>query len=325
MVLIIGGAGYIGAHLNKLLHENGYETIVLDNLTHGHSEFVKWGTFIQGDIEDEKLISSIFDNYLIDLVIYQAEYRLNQPERSERHYTNQILSIVKLLDVLIDNKKFKTKKIIFASTNEVYGIPQKIPIAEDHELQPIHPNGDSRRIVENILEDYQESHGFNFVIFRYFGVAGADYEAGIGEAHLPETHLIPSLLDVALGYRDKIVIFGNDYDTPDGTCIRDYIHVIDLAQAHILAYEKILKKGNSTHLNICSGVGYSVRQIVDKVREITKSDIHVIEGQKRRGDVASMIGDPTKIENVLDWKREVSDIDNIIQTAWEWQKIIRKL
>ena len=191
-------------------------------------------------------------------------------------------------------KNFKTKNFIFASTSEVYGISSAIPISEDHELQPIHPDGDSRRIIENILEDYQESYNFNFIIFRYFGVAGADYKAGIGEAHLPETHLIPSLLDVALGYQDQITIFGSNYDTPDGTCVRDYVHVSDVAQAHLLAYEKILKKGNSAYLNLCSGVGYSVQQVVDRVKKITKSDIRVITKKRRRGDVASMIGDPTK-------------------------------
>ena len=325
MILIIGGAGYVGSHLNQLFHKKNYETIVLDNLTHGHSELVQWGRLIEGDMGDPAVISKIFDQYPIELVVHHANPPLTRSERSERYYSGHILSITRLLNAMLDHKKFTTRNLIFTSTSEVYGIPKELPVSEEHPTEPIQPYGDSQLMVENILEDYRESHGLNCIILRCFHIAGADPSARIGESHEPETHLIPSILDAALGQKKHVKIFGTDYDTPDGTCIRDYIHVNDLAEAHILAYERLLKSGGSDCFNVCSGIGHSVQEVIDTARKVIDADFKSVSSPRRRGDAVSLVGDPTKIKTRLGWKPKNSDLVNIIKTAWKWQKKLREI
>ena len=326
MILIIGGAGYIGSHVNKLLHQKGYETVVLDNLVFGHRDFVKWGKFIEGDMGDKELIANVLKKYPIDLVMHFGAFIdvAGSMLHPERYYRNNVLATVDLLDVMLDSKHLKKRNFVFSSTCAIYGIPQEIPITEEHPVNPINPYGDSKLMVEKILEDYHEAYDFNYVSLRYFNASGADPDTEIGEAHDPETHLIPLIFEAALKYRDDIKIFGTDYDTPDGTCVRDFIHVNDLAEAHILAYEKLLQQGKSNYFNLGNGIGHSVKEVIAKAKEVIGIDFKVTQAEKRRGDSPYLIGSSQKAKEVLDWQPKLYELDTIIDTAWKWHKKMRK-
>ncbi len=319
MILVVGGAGYIGSHINKELNKKGYKTIVYDNLSYGHREAVKQGQFILGDTGDREHLRLVFKNYKIDAVMHFAAFTSvgESVKDPSKYYTNNVANTLNLLNVMME---FGTKYFIFSSTAAVYGIPEKTPITEDHPLNPINPYGQSKLMVEKILKNYGTAYGLKSVALRYFNASGADPDNEIGEDHTPETHLIPLVLDAAIGKREDIKIFGTDYPTEDGTCIRDYIHVTDLADAHILALEYLMDGGESNMFNLGNGKGFSVREIIEKVREVTGIDFKATESQRREGDPPILMASPDKPQKILGWKQKHSDINVIIKTAWEWHK-----
>lgn len=316
-ILICGGAGYIGSHVNKLLFEKGYQTIVFDNLKNGHKEAVKWGEFVKGDLSNISDIEYVFENYRIDVVVHLAAYAYVAESVSdpEKYYYNNVVNTLNLLRIM---RKYDCKKIIFSSTCATYGIPKCIPIDEDAEQIPINPYGATKLMIERVLSDYQKSYGLRFVVLRYFNAAGADPEGEIGESHTPETHLIPLVLDAASGKRKDIMVYGTDYDTFDGSCIRDYIHVSDLASAHFLALEYLENNGESDYFNLGNEKGTSVLEIINTVKKITGSDFSVIKTSRREGDPAKLVGSSIKAQNVLKWTPIYENIEDIVRHAWNW-------
>ncbi len=316
-VLVVGGAGYIGSHAAKELGRRGYGVVVLDNLAYGHREFAKWGEFVLGDIADPRQLRLVFQKYSISAVMHFAAFAYVGESVTDPHkyYQNNVAYTLNLLQAM---REAGVDKLIFSSTCATYGNPQAIPMAEDHPQAPINPYGRSKLMVENIMADYAQAYGLKYASLRYFNAAGADPEAEIGEWHAPETHLIPLVLDAALDERKPIRIFGLDYDTPDGTCIRDYIHVTDLADAHILALEHLLAGGRSRVFNLGNGQGFSVREILDTARRVTGRLIPALEAARRPGDPARLIGSSERIRAELGWKPRFADIERIIATAWAW-------
>lgn len=316
MILITGGAGYIGSHVNKALNKSGYETIVLDNLIKGFQDFAKWGTFIEGDYGNKELLDEIFEKYNIDAVMHFGAYisvaeSVRYPDIYMKNNYENTLTLLKSME------EHNIDKLIFSSTAAVYGTPKVIPIKETSPLEPINPYGKSKLRVEEALK---KQDNIKYVIFRYFNACGDDPDCEIGELHEPETHLIPLILDAAIGKRSSISIFGDDYPTPDGTCIRDYIHVNDIAQAHIEGLKYLEDGGESNIFNIGNGKGFSVKEIVDVVKKVTGIDFPVnIEG-RRPGDPAELVADSNKIKEVLGWSPDYSNIGDIIETAWNWHK-----
>ncbi len=296
MILVTGGAGYIGSHVNKELHKEGFDTVVLDNLINGHSYAVKWGDFQKGELADIEFIRSVFNKFDIEGVMHFAAFTSvgDSVKYPAKYFKNNYKNTLNLLKVMGENN---VNKFIFSSTAAVYGIPKNIPIKEEHELNPINPYGKSKLMVELALEKESQSssNDFKYSALRYFNASGADPECEIGEDHNPETHLIPLVLDVALGKRDKINIFGNDYNTPDGTCIRDYIHVNDLAQAHIKAF-KSLDNENSIEkvYNLGNGNGFSVKEVIDVCEKVTGFEIKKEVVDRREGDPDILIADSKK-------------------------------
>lgn len=323
MILIVGGAGYIGSHVNKVLHENGEETLVLDNLSYGHEDFVKWGEFVKGDLSDRELLTNIFEKYAIDAVMHFAGFTYvgESVKDPQKYYINNLKNTLNLLEVM---KDFNVNKFIFSSTCAVYGEPQKLPLIEDHPLNPMSPYGNSKLMVEKILEDYSKAYDLIYVSLRYFNAAGADPASKIGEWHNPETHLIPLVLDAASGRRESVSIYGTNYPTPDGTCIRDYIHVLDLAQAHYKALQYLNKKNRSQVFNLGNGNGFSVKEVIKACQEITGNQIKVIEDEPRPGDPPILVGSSKKARELLGWNPQWVDLNDIISTAWNWyQKLYR--
>ncbi len=319
MILICGGAGYIGSHVNKHLNREGYETVVFDNLIYGHKEAVKWGLFDKGDLSNISDIETVFDKYPIHAVFHFAAYAyvgesVNEPEK---YYYNNVVNTLNLLKVM---RKHGCNRIVFSSTCATYGEPEKVPILEDMPQNPINPYGSTKLMIERVFRDYSKAYGLNYVVLRYFNAAGADPECELGESHVPETHLIPLVLDAASGRRNSIEVFGSDYDTPDGSCIRDYIHVADLAEAHLLAL-RYLERGNpSDFFNLGNEQGTSVLEVIDSVRRITGKDFRVMMEPRRPGDPAVLVGSSRKAKKVLGWKPKYSDIDTIVAHAWEWHE-----
>ena len=319
IILITGGAGYIGSHTNKFFLQNNHDTVILDNLSRGHKELIVGGKFIQGDISDSKLLDEIFTKYSIDAVIHFAAFAYVGESVFEpaKYYRNNVANTINLLDAMT---RHGVKNFIFSSTCATYGIPKDIPIKEGNPQNPINPYGASKLMVERIVKDYSNAYGLKFCIFRYFNAAGADLESQIGEWHEPETHIIPIILEAALGKREHIEIFGTDYDTPDGTCIRDYVHVTDLAAAHFKAYEYLNDGGESVFLNLGTKEGVSIRELIDKAKGITGRNIKVIEGTRRPGDPPKLVGSFELANRVLSWEPKYSDLNTIISTAWNWHK-----
>lgn len=318
-ILIVGGAGYIGSHVNKLLSERGYKTLVFDNLSYGHREFVKWGEFVLGDLADREQLKLVFDKYHIEAVMHFAAFAYVGESVIEpaKYYRNNVLNTHNLLDVM---REFGVKYFIFSSTCATYGTPQEIPITEICPQKPINPYGKSKLMVEEILKDFDTAYGIKNVSLRYFNAAGADPDSEIGERHDPEAHLIPLVLDAVIGKREDVKIFGTDYDTPDGTCIRDYIHVVDLADAHILALEYLFSGSKSEVFNLGNGKGFSVKEIIETAQKITGKYIKTVESDRRAGDPPVLIGNAEKARNVLRWKIKYDTIHAIIETAWNWHK-----
>lgn len=318
-ILVIGGAGYIGSYMCKYLAKNGYNPIVLDNLVYGHQQAVRWGAFIEGSMEDSKLLRDIFSKYQIAAVIHFAAFCYVGESVAEpaKYYWNNVSNTVNLLKVMI---KSHVTNLIFSSSCAIYGEPIEIPIKEQHPKNPINPYGRTKLMVEQILKDFNSAYGIEYVSLRYFNAAGADPDGKLGEDHNPETHLIPLVLQTALGQRETINIFGGDYPTRDGTCIRDYIHIDDLAQAHLLAIERLLNGFPGGEYNLGNGDGYSVKEVIQVAHNITGKTIPSKIAERRPGDPAVLISSSKKATKELEWRPRFSDLNTIIETAWTWHK-----
>ena len=318
-ILVVGGAGYIGSHMVQDLLRAGYEVVILDNLCRGHRELVPGGIFIEGDLGDTVLLDQIFSRHSITAVMHFAAFSLvgESVEKPLVYYRNNVSRTIELLDAMI---RHHVNYFIFSSTAAVYGEPVRVPISEDHPHAPTNPYGATKLAVERLLADCAQGSSLKYVALRYFNAAGADASGKLGERHEPETHLIPLVLQVATGEREKIRIFGTDYPTPDGTCIRDYVHVSDLTQAHLLALESLLKGGNSAVYNLGNSKGYSVRDVIEIARRVTGHPVPEIVAGKRAGDPAVLIADSEKIRRELGWKPRYENLETIIETAWNWHK-----
>lgn len=318
-ILVCGGAGYIGSHINKQLYKEGYETIVFDNLIYGHKEAVKWGKLVVGDLKNVDEIEAVFKNNQIDAVFHFAAYAYvgESVDHPEKYYYNNVVNTLNLLHVMM---KYGCNKIIFSSTCATYGEPEKVPITEDMPQNPINPYGATKLMVERIFQDYHKAYGLQYVVLRYFNAAGADPDGEIGESHNPETHIIPLVLDAASGKRPDIKVFGADYDTPDGSCIRDYIHVYDLATAHLLALHHLEAGKESQFFNLGNEKGTSVLEVVDSVKRVTRRNLKVTLTDRRPGDPAKLVGSSQKAQEVLGWKPIYGDIDAIVGHAWKWHE-----
>ena len=317
MILITGGAGYIGSHANKVLNKRGYETVVYDNLSLGHREFVKWGHFVMGDLADKDRLRFCFQTYPIEAVMHYCAfcYVGESVDHPSEYYRNNVANTLNLLDVMVE---YGVKYFIFSSTCSTYGNPLQIPLTEDHPQQPINPYGKSKLMVEQILKDYDKAYSIRHVCLRYFNAAGADPEGEIGEWHEPEPHLIPLVLKVAAGQSEHIQIYGTDYETPDGTCVRDYIHINDLAAGHLLALEYLQGGASSDAFNLGNGNGCSGREVIHAAGRVTGKSIKVMEMERRHGDPPILVGSSDKARQILNWQPEYPDIDEIIKTAWLW-------
>ena len=318
-ILVTGGAGYIGSHAVRQLKKAGYKTLILDNLVFGHREFVNADELIVGDLSDQNLLTNVFSENKIDAVMHFAAYAYvgESVENPSKYYRNNVGSTLNLLDTMIAHD---VRTFIFSSTCATYGEPVEIPITESHPQSPINPYGRTKLMVENILHDYDRAYELKSVCLRYFNAAGADPDGGIGEDHDPETHLIPLVLDAALGIRPAITVFGYDYPTEDGTCIRDYIHVTDLADAHVLALKYLTQKKQSDFFNLGNGNGFSVSHVIESAKQITQRPIPAAKGTRRAGDPAVLIGSSDKAHRVLGWQPKFNTLDQIISTAWNWHQ-----
>jgi len=318
-ILVVGGAGYIGSHMCKYLSKNGYLPIVLDNLSRGHEKAVKWGPLIEGSISDRNILKRVFSEHRIDAVMHYAAYSYVGESVTDpsMYYQNNLADTICLLSEMLEAE---VKKIVFSSSCAVYGEPEEIPITENHPQNPVNPYGRTKYMVEQVLNDFKYAYGVEFVSLRYFNAAGADPEGELGEDHNPETHLIPLAIQAALGKREEIRIYGNDYPTHDGTCIRDFIHVEDLAESHLLALKRLLNgKGGGTY-NLGNGQGYSVRKVIDITRRITGKPIRDRVVDRRDGDPAVLVGSSDKAKNELGWKPRFPDLESIVETAWHWHQ-----
>lgn len=319
MILIVGGAGYIGSHINKELNKQGFETIIFDNLVSGHDWSVKWGKFVKGDLANIEDIRKVFRENKIEAVMdFAGSIEVGESVKDpQKYYDNNVANTLNLLRVMMEAG---VKKFIFSSTAATFGNPQYTPIDEKHPQSPINPYGMTKLMVEKILMDYDKAYDFKSVRLRYFNASGADVDGEIGEAHNPETHLIPLVIEAVMGKREDIKIFGTDYETPDGTCVRDYIHVTDLAEAHILALKYLLDGGESDDFNLGNGVGFSVREVIEAVKKVTGKEFKITEVERREGDPAVLVASSEKIKDKLNWKPLFTDIEEIVKTAWNWHQ-----
>jgi UDP-glucose 4-epimerase len=315
-ILVVGGAGYIGSHIVHRLLSDGHRVLVYDNLSQGHRQAVPEKTLVIGDALDERQLTDTLREGKIDAVMHFAAFTLVGESVSdpEKYYHNNVEGSLALLRAM---RKSKVNRIVFSSTTATYGVPKKVPISEEEEQRPINPYGFAKLVIEQALADYAAAYGFGYAALRYFNAAGANEEGMIGEDHHPESHLIPLVLQVALGQRPKIVIFGNDYPTPDGTCVRDYIHVDDLADAHIRALEQ-LEPGKGLKLNLGSGQGVSVRELIEACRQETGHPIPEEIGARRPGDPPELVANSTLARRVLGWEPWRSDLQTIVRSAWRW-------
>jgi UDP-arabinose 4-epimerase len=318
-ILVTGGAGYIGSHACKALAKAGYTPIAYDNLVYGHEWAVKWGPLEIGDIADRNRLDAVIKQYQPEAVMHFAAYAYvgESVQDPGRYYRNNVAGTLTLLEAMRDHG---IDKLIFSSTCATYGIPEQVPITEDHPQRPINPYGMSKLMIEQILRDFDHAHGIRSISLRYFNAAGADPEGEIGEAHDPETHLIPLVLDTASGKCSAITIFGDDYDTPDGTCVRDYIHVTDLADAHVLALKSLEDNSGTTAYNLGNGEGFSVREVIAITEEVTSQPVTVKLGSRREGDPALLVGSSGRALIGLKWKPKYSSLKTIIETAWAWNQ-----
>ncbi|MFH7243433.1 MAG: UDP-glucose 4-epimerase GalE [Spirulina sp.] len=321
-ILVTGGAGYIGSHAVHALQRAGYAVVILDNLVYGHRDLVDQvlkTPLMVGSTLDKAFLERIFDRYEIDAVMHFAAYTYVGESVTDpsKYYESNVVGTLTLLDAMV---AAGVKTFVFSSTCATYGLPQFLPITEDHPQQPINPYGQTKLMVEQILTDYDKAYDLRSVRFRYFNAAGAHPSGLLGEDHNPESHLIPLVLQTALGLREKIAIYGTDYPTPDGTCIRDYIHVCDLAEAHILGLEYLMDGGSSTVFNLGNGRGFSVREVIEAAQRITGRPIPVVEVDRRPGDSSELVGSSQKAREILGWNPQYGDIDTILAHAWQWHQ-----
>lgn len=318
-VLVTGGAGYIGSQVALDLAREGHDPVILDNLGKGHREAVIKGTFIQGEISDFDLVTEVIAREKVEAVIHLAAHSLvgESVKDPAKYFRNNIGNGQALLDALVAGG---VKYLVFSSTAAVYGEPEQVPIPEDHPKNPTNPYGFSKLTFEGILQFYEQAYGLRFMSLRYFNAAGADPEAEIGEDHHPESHLIPIVLQTALGARDHLELYGTDYPTPDGTCVRDYIHVADLSQAHLLALKALAAGGNSAIYNLGNGQGYSNKEVIETARRVTGKEIRVLNGPRRPGDPAVLVASSAKIKAEMGWNPKYPDLEQIIATAWRWHQ-----
>lgn len=316
-ILVIGGAGYIGSHAVKMLAQQGFNVTVYDNLSKGHKEAVTGVTFIEGDLGDKEKLAQVFEQYKTDAVMHFAAFtEVGESVREPaKYYNNNVVKVLNLLDAMVASE---VKYFVFSSTAATFGEPEMPKISESHPQKPINPYGQTKLTVEKILHDYDIAYGLKSAILRYFNAAGADESGLIGEAHNPESHLIPIILQAAKGVRESIKVFGDDYPTKDGTCIRDFVHVNDLSSAHILALKRIMQLNISDNFNLGSGSGYSVKEVIESAKKITGKPIKVEYAPRRAGDPAVLVADSEKAQKVLGWKISYN-LDKIISTAWEWE------
>jgi UDP-arabinose 4-epimerase len=321
-ILVTGGAGYIGSHACKALAQAGYTPVSLDNLVYGHRWAVRWGPLQEGDIADRACLDAVIQRYRPAAVMHFAAYAYvgESVQDPGKYYRNNVAGTLTLLEAMRDHG---IQRLIFSSTCATYGVPEQIPIDERHPQRPINPYGASKLMIERMLADFDSAHGLRSIALRYFNAAGADPDAEIGEAHDPETHLIPLVLDAAAGARPAITVHGDDYDTPDGTCIRDYIHVTDLAQAHVLALQALEQGADSAVYNLGNGHGFSVREVIDQAARVTGRSVPVAIGPRRPGDPPRLVGDATRIRRSLGWQPHYADLDAILHTAWRWHQRVR--
>lgn len=320
-ILVVGGAGYIGSHLVRQLSQAQQQVIVLDDLSNGHAESLLGAELIKGNVGNIALLDEIFRTHDFDAVIHFASFievgeSLIDPGK---YYRNNVGNTLVLLDAMV---KHGIANFVFSSTAAIFGEPRYTPIDESHPAQPINPYGQTKLIIEQALENYDRAYGLKSVCLRYFNAAGASPDAAIGERHSPETHLIPLVLQVASGRRENIKIFGSDYPTPDGSCIRDYIHVEDLCTAHSLALAHLRKGGCSERLNLGNGAGYSVKQVIASASHLTGIAIPVIEQERRLGDPAILVADSSRAREILAWEPKYSSLESIVTHAWQWEQVL---
>lgn len=319
-VLVTGGAGYIGSHACKALAQAGYQPITFDNLSRGNRVAVKWGPLEIGDIRDRAAVLKVLKTHEPVAILHFAAlaYVGESVTHPLEYYDNNLLGSLSLIQASV---AAGIEALVFSSTCATYGAPRQQLIDESHPQQPINPYGQSKLCVEQILRDVGHATRLRYMNLRYFNAAGADSEAEIGEMHDPETHLIPLAIAAASGSAPGFTIYGSDYDTPDGTCVRDYIHVSDLARAHVLGLKYLLDGNDSVSLNLGTGVGFSNREVVEKIDELSGAHIRIQYGARRAGDPASLVANPARASTLLGWVPEQSDIDNIVRTAWNWHKL----
>ena len=315
-ILIIGGAGYIGSHVNKWLHAHDYDTVVIDNLSYGHAELVRWGKFIKGDIGDRRFLDEVFRTEKIEAVMHFAAYAYVGESVADpaKYYDNNVAKTLVLLDAM---RRHHVGHFVFSSSCATFGNATYTPIDEKHPQCPVNPYGRTKLMVEHILQDYERAYGLKHCILRYFNAAGASFDTEIGEWHEPETHIIPLVLDTAAENREAFHVFGTDYPTDDGTCVRDYIHVCDLAEAHRLGMEYMLQHGVSEHFNLGCARGYSIHEVIEAAKQITGKPIHVRYTDRREGDPPVLVGAFGKAQEVLHWSPRYS-LDDSITSAWKW-------
>lgn len=315
-ILVVGGAGYIGSHMVMQLLAQGHEVMILDNFSTGYRQLVTGGELVEGRLGDSGLLDRIFSENKISAVMHFAAFSLvgESVQKPLKYYENNVAETVSLIDAMV---RHDVLRFIFSSTAAVYGEPEEIPIVEEHPCKPTNPYGASKLTVERILSDCDTAHGLKSICLRYFNAAGADASGRIGEMHDPESHLIPLVLKSAMS-QNPIKVFGTDYPTPDGTCLRDYVHVTDLAQAHLLALNALMDGASSNAYNLGNSVGYSVRQVIDLSAKVTGKEIPVVEDARRPGDPAVLVANADKIKQELGWQPAYEELETIIETAWKW-------
>jgi UDP-arabinose 4-epimerase len=323
-VLVTGGAGYIGSHGCKALAAAGFEPITYDNLVYGHEWAVKWGPLERGDILDRARLDEVMAKYRPAAVVHFAAFAYVGESVADpaKYYRNNVLGTLALLDAMRDHE---IRRLVFSSSCATYGTPARVPIREEDPQNPINPYGATKLMVERMLADYGPAYGLESVALRYFNAAGADPDGEVGEDHDPETHLIPLVLDAAAGVRPHVTVFGNDYDTPDGTCVRDYVHVADIAGAHVLALRGLERGGLRRAYNLATGVGVSVAEVIAAAEQVTGRKVPVVMGERRAGDPAVLLADPARAKADLGWTPTYPKIDQMIESAWAWQEARGKL
>jgi UDP-glucose 4-epimerase len=317
-ILVVGGAGYIGSHMVKMLLAHGYHVVTLDNLVGGYRDAVVGGDFVFGDLADRNCLNYLFKGYQFDGVMHFASF-LQVGESVKlpgKYYQNNFANTLNLLDAMVVHG---VKTFIFSSTAAIFGEPQYTPIDEAHPRNPINSYGSSKMMVERALQDYDSAYQLKSVCLRYFNAAGADPEGQLGERHVPETHLVPLVLHTAHGKLPRLTIFGEDYDTPDGTCVRDYVHINDLCQAHLLALQQLLAGGNSAVYNLGNGEGFSIHQVIEIAKQVTGRPIPTVMGERRGGDPARLVADSRFARQQLGWQPQYAELSTIIEHAWQWE------